>query len=162
MGDGETPASSQSSWLVGLGVCWLGRFVLWLTAWTRRDKARPTLPPGFCSRLISYPVHRRHPRRCRSRYFAIVVRTVPYRSRVHSLTRLLAFSFSLSLSLPLSLAPSSSRICLQRRTGTSSTEHRHPSSFSGCTAVSNLTAVSSFKRPRSLEWWASVGFGKLY
>lgn len=73
-------AVSQAGWLAS--VCWLGRFVQRLTAWTRRDKARPTLPPGFCSRLISYPVHRRHPRRCRSRYFAIVVRASP-RARHH-------------------------------------------------------------------------------
>ncbi|KOC68984.1 Protein CBFA2T3 [Habropoda laboriosa] len=55
-------------WFVRSFVRWLvGWLVHWLTAWTRRDKARPTLPAGFCSRLISYPVHRRHPRRCRSR-----------------------------------------------------------------------------------------------
>lgn len=40
------------------------RFVRRLTAWSRRDKARPTLPLGFCSGLISYPpALPGHPRR---------------------------------------------------------------------------------------------------
>lgn len=34
------------------------RFARRLTAWSRRDKARPTLPLGFCSGLISYPARR--------------------------------------------------------------------------------------------------------
>ncbi|EGI66950.1 hypothetical protein G5I_04466 [Acromyrmex echinatior] len=59
--DGETPASSQSTWLAR---CVSVRFVRRLTAWSRRDKARPTLPLGFCSGLISYPpALPEHPRR---------------------------------------------------------------------------------------------------
>lgn len=46
---------SQLGWLAR---CVSVRFVRRLTAWSRRDKARPTLPPGFCSGLISYPPRR--------------------------------------------------------------------------------------------------------
>lgn len=45
-------AVSQLGWLAR---CVSVRFVRRLTAWSRRDKARPTLPLGFCSGLISYP-----------------------------------------------------------------------------------------------------------
>lgn len=48
-------AVSQLGWLAR---CVSVRFVRRLTAWSRRDKARPTLPPGFCSGLISYPPRR--------------------------------------------------------------------------------------------------------
>jgi len=42
-------AVSQLGWLAR---CVSVRFVRRLTAWSRRDKARPTLPLGFCSGLI--------------------------------------------------------------------------------------------------------------
>lgn len=54
-------AVSQLGWLAR---CVSVRFVRRLTAWSRRDKARPTLPLGFCSGLISYPLALPgHPRR---------------------------------------------------------------------------------------------------
>lgn len=54
-------AVSQLGWLAR---CVSVRFVHRLTAWSRRDKARPTLPLGFCSGLISYPsALPGHPRR---------------------------------------------------------------------------------------------------
>jgi len=54
-------AVSQLGWLAR---CVSVRFVRRLTAWSRRDKARPTLPLGFCSGLISYPpAPPGHPRR---------------------------------------------------------------------------------------------------
>lgn len=66
-------AVSQLGWLAR---CVSVRFVRRLTAWSRRDKARPTLPPGFCSGLISYPPRRATPRRgIPEVYFAIVART---------------------------------------------------------------------------------------
>lgn len=68
-------AVSQLGWLAR---CVSVRFVRRLTAWSRRDKARPTLPLGFCSGLISYPpAPPGHPRTATpfEVYFAIVTRT---------------------------------------------------------------------------------------
>lgn len=54
-------AVSQLGWLARYVSV---RFVRRLTAWSRRDKARPTLPLGFCSGLISHPpAPPGHPRR---------------------------------------------------------------------------------------------------